>query len=193
MFLSKLRWENPRLTAFLTGKTDFFTRPMRVVQYTWSLTGRQTGDGSWRFATSPHHLSVRDALVIEHRSPHLYRRMFLLHFFRQCICLVCESSRPSRTVPLLTTCYWSGVGTEVSTRSKNSLRCTNLEFSQRNALFTLLRDHIKICKLTTRLIDAIRGVKYVSTSSLAFCTLTSQEVSFTTFMAALNRWDFRIW
>ena len=68
-----------------------------------SVTGRQTGDGSWRIATTRHRLSVRGATCLQ-SSVVLYtyttlcgviilERGILMHFFRLFIWVVCGSSR----------------------------------------------------------------------------------------------------
>ena len=54
---------------------------LRVVQYTQSVIGRQTGDNSWWVATTRHNLSVDDMPVIEHCPPHLYKCLWH-HYFR---------------------------------------------------------------------------------------------------------------
>ena len=53
----------------------------RVVQYTQSVMGRQTGDGLWWIMTTRHRLSVRDMLAIEHRPPHFFECLWH-HYFR---------------------------------------------------------------------------------------------------------------
>ena len=73
----------------------------RVVQYIRSVTGRQTGDGLWRIATTRHvcqFATCWQSGAVLHTYTNVcgvifLERGILLHFFRLFICVVCGSSQ----------------------------------------------------------------------------------------------------
>ena len=90
----------------------------RVVQYTRSVAGRQTSDGSWRILTTCHRLSVRNISAIKRHPPHLHEYLWrhyvrmrnivthLLPAYLCCLWVIATCHKPSTP---LTTHYWSGV------------------------------------------------------------------------------------
>ena len=55
---------------------------MRVVQYTRSVTGRQTGNSAWRIEKTRHRLSVRDTSAIQRRPPDFHESLWS-HYLRK--------------------------------------------------------------------------------------------------------------
>ena len=102
----------------------------RVVQYTQSVTGRQTGGGSRQITTSHHHLSVHGMLAIKHRPPHLYECLWH-HYFRtrdiftlspvysSCLWVIATHHEPSPLVqPITDTCPKQDINVFPDTLSK---------------------------------------------------------------------------
>ena len=69
-------------TDFLS---EFWPKPvghlLRVVQYTRSIMGHQTGDSSWQIVMTRRCLSVRDMSGIRCRPPH-FNKCLWCHYFR---------------------------------------------------------------------------------------------------------------
>ena len=91
---------------------------MRVVQYTRSVIGRQTGDGLWQIVTTHHQLSVHNMSAIKRRPTHLHVYECLRrHCFRTRnivalllpVYLSCLRQTLYEPSPLLTTHYGSCV------------------------------------------------------------------------------------
>ena len=89
---------------------------IRVVQYTWSVTGHQTDDGSWWIAMTHHRLSVCDMSAIKRHLPRLYkclwRRYFRMRNIVTLLCLVCSSclqvtNRHPFWQPVTDRVYWT--------------------------------------------------------------------------------------
>ena len=69
------------LYSFSAKQVTFHSHLPRVVQYTWSVTGHQTGDVLWQIVMTHHRLPGRDMWVIVPHPPHLYECLWY-HYFR---------------------------------------------------------------------------------------------------------------
>ena len=94
------------------------SKRVRVVQYTRSVTGHQTGDGSWQITTTRHHLSVCHMSAIECCPPHLFKYLWRHYFktrnivtllFLVYLCYLHVITIHHEPSSLLTTRYRSGV------------------------------------------------------------------------------------
>ena len=83
----------------------FLHKSLRLVQYTWSVTGRPTGDSLWWIRTTYHRLSVYGMLAIKLHLTHLLAiELHLTHLYE---CLWHHYFRTRNIVALLSPVYLS--------------------------------------------------------------------------------------